>query len=288
MATIWETVKDAPLYDEHLLLGGTFAGNDQLLAMPIHYGDPASEHPSFREGCALVDLSGMSAMLVHGAGADSFVHACCAQAPLAVGECGFGAVVTGDGSIASVPLVARTGDTEYLLWDPLERGLMLQPWLGFLAAIEQDGYRPYEGVSVEDVSDALVPLLLWGPHATAVLGDYVRDLAALPAPGTVANVTLDRIETLVAALPGLDVPGYLLLVPPRAARVLWRSLLSFPIVTPVGSTSLASHAQLVYPWMEHALLEGRLELALEQLVAWELARAEADFIGARALGERRG
>ncbi len=283
MASLWETIEDAPLYGEHLLLGGTFAGDDQLLAMPTHYGDPSSERPSFSEGCALVDLSGMAAMLVSGPGADSFVHACCAQAPLSVGECGFGAIVTGDGSIASVPLVARTGDAEYLLWDPLERGLMLQPWLGFLAAIEQDGFRPYEGVNVEDVSDSLVPLLLWGPQATAVLGDYVRDLSCLPAPGTVANVTLDRIETLVASLPGLDVPSFLLLVPPRAARVLWRSLLSFPIVTPVGSASLSSHARHAYPWVGHAQLDGRLELAFEQLVEWELARAEADFIGARAL-----
>lgn len=284
MNASWSTLAESPLYAEHLLLGASFDEEEPLLAAPPHYGDPALERASFAEGCALSDLSGMTGILVSGQGADTFVAAACAQQALAVGECAFGAVVTGDGSIASVPLVARTGDAEYLVWDASERGLMLHPWLHFLSDIEQNGYRPFGSVAVEDASDALVPLLLWGPHAQTVLADYVPSADALPPQGHIANVRLDRIECLVANLPKTSELCYLVLVPPAAARVLWRSFLSFAVVEPVGTVSLGLQLRDTLPWMAAVLgEESRLELALEQLVAWELAREEGGFVGERAL-----
>ena len=282
MSASWTTTDEAPLFGEHLLLGAIFGDDDSHLATPLHYGEP-HETAAFTEGCALCDLSGMPGILVSGQGADAFVAAACANRNLTVGECAFGAVVTGDGSVSSVPLVARTGDAEYLIWDATVRGLGLQPWLSFLSAIEQKGYRPFAQVKVEDVSDALVPLLLWGPQATSILADYVQSSDQLPAAGTIANVRLDRIECLIARLPRYGEPCYLVLVPPAAARVLWRSLLSFVTVSPVGSQQLSRHATAVMPWMEATLASERLELALEQLLEWELARSEGGYVGARAL-----
>lgn len=283
MNASWSTLAESPLYAEHLLLGASFDDDEPLLAAPPHYGDPQTERTPFVEGCALADLSGMTALLVSGQGSDAFVAAACANPTLAVGECAFGAVVTGDGSIASVPLVARTGDAEYLVWDASERGLMLQPWLSFLAEIEQNGFRPFGSTRVEDASDALVPLLLWGPHAQTILADYVPSIEALPAAGHVANVRLDRIECLVAHLPKAGTPCYLVLVPPAAARLLWRSLLSFAVVDPVGTTSLGAHARATIPWVETVLDQSRIELGLDQLLTWELAREEGGFVGQRAL-----
>ena len=283
MASSWTHISESPLYDEHLLLGALFGEDEPLLATPIHYGDQSGEAETFDAGCALADLTGMTSVLVSGTGASAFVTASCANGQLSVGECGFGAVVTGDGQVSSVPLIARTGDEEYLVWDVSERGLALHPWLAFLAHIEQDGYRPFEGTKVQDVTDALVPLLMWGPKAQAVLGDYVPSLDVLPTAGHVASVRLDRIECLVAAPPMGDEPCYLVLVPPRAARVLWRSFLSFKVVNPVGSASLANRACGPLPWMEGVLGEERLEMTFAQLLAWGLARAEGGFVGARAL-----
>ena len=283
MNASWSHFTEAPLYDEHLLLGGIFEGEDPLLATPIRYGDASGEHEAFAEGCALCDLSGMTGILVSGPGSDAFVTASCACEALAVGECGFGAVVTGDGSLASVPLIARTGEREYLIWDASERGLMLQPWLGFLRDIEQDGFKPFGEVSIEDVSDALVPLLLWGPKAREVLSDYVTDASPLPAAGCIRNVRLDRIECLVAAPSGPRHDCLLVMTPPAAARALWRSFLSFTQVSPVGSASLALRATSELPWMDAVLGAERLELALEQLLAWRRARPEGGFVGHRAL-----
>lgn len=279
----WNELSESPLYHEHMLLGALFEDDEPLLATPLHYGHPANEGDAFGEGCALSDLTGMTAILVSGEGSDAFVSAACACSAIAVGECTFGAVVTGDGSIASVPLVARTGDAEYLIWDPSTRGMMLHPWLNFLSEIEQEGFRPFGSVTVEDATDSLVPLLLWGAQAPAILSDYVSSIEALPHPGHIRDVRLDKIECLVASLPHVSEPCLLVMVPPAYARILWRSFLSFASVEPVGTAALTNQAKDNLPWADAVLAGERLELELEQLVAWELARSEGGFVGARAL-----
>lgn len=284
MSISWSSFSEAPLYNEHLLLGATFGDEDALLAAPLHYGHPQSESVAFEQSCALCDLSGMTCVLVSGQGAEAFVAASCANGHLEVGECAFGAVVSGDGSTTSIPLVARTGDNEYLICDVLERGLMLQPWLSFLADIEQNGFKPFGNVSIQDESDSLLPLLLWGPQAGAILADYVSDANDLPQAGKVTNVRLDKIECLVARPSHVTQPCYLVLAPPKMARVLWRSFLSFAAVEPVGTTQLAAQAKADLPWMTRALPSDRLELTLQQLLEWKLARESGGFVGARALG----
>lgn len=281
-----EATQDAsPLYAEHLLLGATF-DDETYLDAPVHYGAPEEEREAFTTGCALGDLSGMSVVLVSGEASAALVQAACANEPLAVGECCFGAVVTGDGSLASVPLVARTGDAEYLICDISSRGLTLHPWLSFLSDIEQQGFKPFEGAKVENVSDALVPLVLWGPEGSAVLGDYVKTLDDLPAEGHVANVHLDRIGCLAIGVPRVEGDCYLLLVPPQTARILWRSFLSFVTVSPAGTHALTQQLSEALPWAEALRSEDRLEPSLRELLAWEVARASGGFVGERALSEK--
>ncbi|MDI9590418.1 MAG: hypothetical protein QM302_05205 [Acidobacteriota bacterium] len=282
--TSWNGAADAPLYGEHVLLGARFASEGTSLGAPATYGDGSSEDASFDQGCALSDLSGMTATLVSGKGVVAFAATVCAHHELGVGECRFGAVLAGDGTTVSVPLLARTGDEEYLVLDPTGRGPSLPPWLCFLAGIEQGGLRPFAGVEVEDVSDALVPLLVWGRQANAILGDYVASADELPAAGHVANVSLDRIACLLVAPPGTGHPCHLALVPPAAARVLWRSLLSFPVMDPVGTCALAGRACATFPWVASLRAGEHLRHAADDLLLWELVRPQGGYVGARALG----
>ena len=282
VADEWTSVSDAPLFDEHLLLGGVFEDEEPLLALPARYGSASDERSALGTGCGLSDLAGMTVLLVSGPAAERFMVAACAGRPLKVGECSFGAVVTGDGSVAAVPLVARTGDAEYLLIDPTEQGLALLPWLKFLAAIEQDGFRPFEGVEVEDVSTSLHPLLLWGPEAPRVLGDYTPQ-HHLPARGTVENTPLDRIMSLVAAPACGEMPCYLLLVPPARVRAIWRSLLSFTVVAPVGLAALAAHAHEALGWLSNLVRPEEPDLDHHALVHHGLARTSGGYVGERAL-----
>lgn len=275
--------EESPLYHEHLLLGAVFDNENEMLDLPVCYSHPEDEPLAFVQGCALCDLTGMANVLVAGEDVEAFVRAACACNPPQVGSCDFSAVVTGDGSVASMPLVARTGVGECLLLDASERGLMLHPWLAFIANIEQGGFKPFEGIRITDETDSLVPLLLWGPQASAILGDYVASLDLLPQPGHVVSEKLDQIDCLLVAPPRLDTPCYLVLAPPMRARALWRSFLSFAAVEPVGRRALEEQLARQLPWASVRQGTGRLELALDQLLAWELARVEGGYIGERAL-----
>lgn len=270
-----------PLYQEHLYLGAQFADQSDLpLAAPASY---QGEQGDFRRGAGLADLSGMRVRLMHGEPARGFAEAAFAGRKLAVGENRFEASVLGDGSVSSIALLARTGDREYLALDASPRGELLCAWLDFLQHVEQGGFAPYAGLQSEDVSGSLVPLLIWGTEATQVLGDYVAQVRDLPAQSQVRNCALDKIQCLAMRLP---VPGpacYLVMAPPQRAVALWRSLLSFEVVEPVGTRRLVQTAEDALPWVGGLLRPAAESPSNATLLEWGVVRAESDFVGARAL-----
>jgi aminomethyltransferase len=101
-------------------------------------------------------------------------------------------------------------------------------------------------------------------------------------------VTLDgHIPALLVGMPvdiAGGVPAYVLLVPKTAARVMWRSLLSFTWVEPVGRTAvLGTWSQL--PWAQRLDSTDVVEIAEQDLRAWGLLRRGNDFVGARGILE---
>lgn len=273
------------LYQEHLLLGAQFGeGRFPHLALPLRYATGQGEAGAFSSGAALADLTGTRSLLVSGAPAQAFCEAAFAGRRLAVGECRFEPVLGGDGTLMSVPLLARTGDAEYVLWDASERYELLAGWLEFLAGVSQNGYAPYEGLQREDVTGRLVPLVLWGPGSAHVLGDYLSGGASLPGHGHVHDVRLDRIPAIVAAPPTPDGSCRLVLVPPSYARTIWRSLLSFEEVAPVGQKALVAHAEDQLGWLGWVEDTDKVVPTARELEKWHLARPDGGFVGARALG----
>lgn len=273
------------LYQEHLLLGAQFGeGRFPHLALPQRYGAAQGESGAFSQGAALSDLTGTRSLLVSGAPAQAFCEAAFAGRRLAVGECRFEPALGGDGTLMSVPLLARTGDSEYVLWDASERYELLASWLEFLAGVSQDGYAPYAGLQREDVTGRLVPLTLWGPGSAHVLEDYLSSGVSLPGRGHVRDVSLDRIPGIVAAPPTADGSCHLVLVPPDYARTIWRSLLSFNEVTPVGEEALVAHAEGQLGWLGWIEDTDKIVPTAAELQRWGLARPDGGFVGARALG----
>lgn len=272
------------LRQEHELLGGLIQEEGALLG-PVRYVDKDVELAVFDGGTALVDLTGMDMQLVSGAPASAFCEAACAGPRLSVGTCALEACLLGDGSVASIPLLARTGVSEYLVLDASSRMDVLFSWLGFVAHIEQGGMRPYEGLAVPDETESLVPLVLSGPTASAVLADYVPGDThrGLPGASEVANLDLDgHITTIVCTL-DLPQPTYLVLVPPAYARVVWRSLLSFGSVTPVGHAALRTWMARGVAVLSHLSDPDRLTIGERELRTSGVVREGADFIGARGL-----
>lgn len=267
------------LYREHLLLRPTFDPDGR----PARYANEA--RPLTDAHTCLCDLTHAQVLLFSGEDVPSFAHAAFAGRPLGVGQCALEAALVGDGSVASVPLVARTGGRELVVVDPSPRAEVLDGWLSFLSGIEQEGYRPYGRMEVEDATRSHVVLGLWGPAAAAVLGDYVA-AGALPGMGEVRACQLDRIPCIVMCVELGERPGYVVMVPPAHAVALWRSLLSFAEVEPVGMEGFAQAMARELPWSTHVSTPDALRVGAAELRRHGLVRTSGDYVGARGLLDR--
>ena len=231
--------------------------------------------------CALIDLSGIGYTLVSGTSAQNFVEAVFAGKQLEVGETSFECALTGDGSLSSIGLLARSGQNEYVVLDASERSLVLDEWLSIIASVEQNGVAPYAGVSLEDATPLLTPLLLAGKKAKKVLMDYLGE-QKLPEDSKLCNLMLDQtIPALVANVSTKKVPAYLVMVPPVHTVILFRSLLSFETVHPLGHKQLVEGLKTYLPWFSELASNTKVVVVKDKLEGWGLLRASDDFIGAR-------
>ena len=231
--------------------------------------------------CALVDLSGISYTLVSGAVAQNFVEAVFAGKQLEVGETSFECALTGDGSLSSIGLLARSGQNEYVVVDASERSLILEEWFAVIASVEQNGVAPYAEVALEDATPLLTPLLLAGKKAKKVLLDYLGE-QELPQDSSLCNLLLDQsIPALVANVSSKKIPAYLVMVPPVHTVILFRSLLSFEVVHPLGRKQLLEALKMYLPWFSELVSHTKVVIAKDKLEGWGLLRDSYDFIGAR-------
>lgn len=267
-----------PLYAEHLLLGASFEDGTRVL----RYESESLDAPSLMNATYLCDLTYARLTLLSGQDSPALAQAAFAGRKLEVGECRYEPALTGDGGIASIALLARTGQNEYVMLDTSPRAEVLHAWLAFLSSISQDGYEPYAHADVQDVSASHVLLLLGGKDATAVLLDYVGD-QPLPGKGCVAPCRLDRIPAIVLRLPTASQPCYLIMAPPHTAVALWRSFLSFTEVIPVGNATINELLVSEFPWMDYLTSTDAVRLSSKALMGHDLLRKDQDYVGARAL-----
>lgn len=269
------------LLEEHRLLGAQFDED----GVPVRYASGPIAAEDLGSSTVLIDLSHMPTLVFGGDVAESYASAVFAGERLLPGRCSFEAVLTGDGSLASCPLLMRTGSQEYVACDPLPRADVLSGWMSFVSAIEQDGYAPYAGLQMDDATGTHCVMLLAGAAANRVLGDYLSQGATLPSPGVVASCNLDAFPCVVSRIPVSERHGgaYLVFVPPACAVPLWRSFLSFPEVTPIGSDDFRHIVNVVFPWMRQLDSKDAVRIDAKTLAREGMLRGERDFIGARGV-----
>ena len=272
--------KRSILHTELEYLGAQFSTSTEGFNLAqSFYGEKPLEEAL--KDCALIDLSGIGYTLVSGTSAQNFVEAVFAGKQLEVGETSFECALTGDGSLSSIGLLARSGQNEYVVLDASERSLVLDEWLSIIASVEQNGVAPYAGVSLEDATPLLTPLLLAGKKAKKVLMDYLGE-QKLPEDSKLCNLMLDQtIPALVANVSTKKVPAYLVMVPPVHTVILYRSLLSFETVHPLGYKQLIEGLKTYLPWFSELASNTKVVVAKDKLEGWGLLRASDDFIGAR-------
>lgn len=272
--------KRSILHTELEYLGAQFSTSTEGFNLAeSFYGEKPLEEAL--KDCALIDLSGIGYTLVSGVAAQNFVEAVFAGKQLEVGEASFECALTGDGSLSSIGLLARSGQNEYVVLDASERSLILDEWLSIIASVEQNGVAPYAEVSLEDATPLLTPLLLAGKKAKKVLMDYLGE-QKLPEDSKLCNLMLDQtIPALVANVSTKKVPAYLVMVPPVHTIILYRSLLSFETVHPLGHKQLIEGLKTYLPWFSELASNTKVVVAKDKLEGWGLLRASDDFIGAR-------
>lgn len=272
--------KRSILHTELEYLGAQFSTSTEGFNLAqSFYGEKPLEEAL--KDCALTDLSGIGYTLVSGTTAQNFVEAVFAGKQLEVGETSFECALTGDGSLSSIGLLARSGQNEYVVLDASERSLVLDEWLSIIASVEQNGVAPYAEVSLEDATPLLTPLLLAGKKAKKVLMDYLGE-QKLPENSKLCNLMLDQtIPALVANVSTKKVPAYLVMVPPVHTVILYRSLLSFETVHPLGYKQLIEGLKTYLPWFSELASNTKVVVAKDKLEGWGLLRASDDFIGAR-------
>ena len=272
--------KRSILHTELEYLGAQFSTSAEGFNLAqSFYGEKALEEAL--KDCALIDLSGIGYTLVSGTSAQNFVEAVFAGKQLEVGETSFECALTGDGSLSSIGLLARSGQNEYVVLDASGRSLVLDEWLSIIASVEQNGVAPYAEVSLEDATPLLTPLLLAGKKTKKVLMDYLGE-QKLPEDSKLCNLMLDQtIPALVANVSTKKVPAYLVMVPPVHTVILFRSLLSFETVHPLGHKQLIEGLKTYFPWFSELASNTKVVVAKDKLEGWGLLRASDDFIGAR-------
>ena len=272
--------KRSILHTELEYLGAQFSTSTEGFNLAqSFYGEKPLEEAL--KDCALIDLSGIGYTLVSGTSSQNFVEAVFAGKQLEVGEASFECALTGDGSLSSIGLLACSGQNEYVVLDASERSLVLDEWLSIIASVEQNGVAPYAEVSLEDATPLLTPLLLAGKKAKKVLMDYLGE-QRLPEDSKLCNLMLDQtIPALVANVSTKKVPAYLVMVPPVHTVILFRSLLSFETVHPLGHKQLVEGLKTYLPWFSELASNTKVVVAKDKLEGWGLLRASDDFIGAR-------
>lgn len=265
------------LYYEHLSLGARF--KDGLVA------GYACDEETQQADVLLADMSHVCLTLLSGKSAQDFAEATFAGKKLLVGECSFEAVLTGDGNVSSIPMLARTGNSEYLCADASPRAEILNAWLSFIKSASRDGFCPYAGLNLEDVTGSHVVLGLSGRRARDVLLDYTSK-ESLPMPGQVNSCMLDRIPCVVVCIPTNECCSYMLFVPPQFAVVLWRSLLSFTFVSPACSEDFVLRVSNEIDSLDALNSTDTISISKRDLARNGLVRPENDYIGSHGLAQR--
>ena len=276
--------KHTILHAEHELLGAVFDINPQTgYEIPISYGTPASTvgDKTSEAECCLFDVSGHTYQLIGGALAPSLVSDIFAGPVLDIGDLSFQPVFT----VVSVVLVARSGDNEYFYLDISNHGGLLSSCIAnYLFEKKRQGASS-EKVSLEDADQLLVPLFVAGPRAHEVLSDYLNDTqSALPPIGKLSFCLLDaRIAALIGHVPLKDLDAYIVLVNPQQVQILWRSLLSFPMVVPIGEADLIQILSHELPWLRASHNVDETSISQDVHNVHGFVRSSRDFIGGQAL-----
>lgn len=216
-----------PLHDEHVALGARmvdFAG----WSMPVQYSGIIEEHLATRNSCGIFDVSHMAQFRVAGEGSREFLQRVLTNDVAKIDEVGaaqYTLLLNDEGGIIDDLIVYHTG-FEYLIIANASNRKKDFDWLTAHAD---------DTVCLVDESDRTALIAVQGPAAIGIIEELLGGSCAVPERFHIAAGSIDEsVPCLVARTGYTGEDGVEIVVHAEDAVKLWRLLLSFPEVTPVG------------------------------------------------------
>ncbi|MCC6487199.1 MAG: glycine cleavage system aminomethyltransferase GcvT [Candidatus Hydrogenedentes bacterium] len=266
-------MRQTPLYDEHVSLGGKVV-DFHGWALPVQFSGIVMEHLHTRTKAALFDCSHMGEFRIHGQDAvRAYSRLVCSDPErLPVGRGRYGAVLNDEGGIIDDVITIRLAEDE---------------WYAVTNAGPLEKVSPlFRGAhsGIEDVSDTTAKIDIQGPSAREVLVREIPEAANLKYFNA-RPARWKNIDIILSRTGYTGELGYELFVPEACAPALWRALLEHAEVEPAGlgaRDTLRTEVGYLLSGQDFDESRTPLEANMESFVAWD-----TDFTGKEALLEQR-
>ncbi|MCB0076509.1 MAG: glycine cleavage system aminomethyltransferase GcvT [Anaerolineales bacterium] len=213
-------LRRTPLYDQHLALGARmvdFGGWE----MPVQYRGIMDEHNAVRTHVGLFDVSHMGEFEVRGPRLVEFLDKLCANdaKKLAVGQAQYTMLLNDAGGTIDDLIVYRVADDRALM--VVNAGNIDKDWAQVSAVASS-----FEGVRVENQSDAWALLALQGPDAESLLDQLIDFDPREMGYYTVREGQIDGLPIIVARTGYTGEDGFELFVPGDQAAQMWQRVMA--------------------------------------------------------------
>lgn len=270
-----DELKRTPLYDEHVALGARmvpFAGWE----MPVQYAGIIEEHRAVRASAGVFDICHMAEYRVFGFEAFDYLQRMLTNDLHRIAEIGqaqYTLMLDESGGIIDDLIVYHTGDLEYMIVANAGNRSVGFEWLAAHAPAE---------IELVDESDRTALIALQGPEALRIARELAGPQWDVPSRFTMAEALFDTIPVLAARTGYTGEDGIEIVCGVGNVTALWRALLSFPEVTPVGLGARDTlRLEMGYPL--HGSDIDRTTDPLSAGLGWVVPPSKSGFMGEGAL-----
>ncbi|MCL2437686.1 MAG: glycine cleavage system aminomethyltransferase GcvT [Coriobacteriia bacterium] len=273
-------ISKTPLHDEHLSLGATmvsFAGFD----MPLQYQGIVEEHLATRESVGIFDVSHMATLRVRGEGSWQFLQHILAndlEKIENIGAAQYSLLLDEDGHIIDDLIVYNTG-AEFMLIVNASNAQTDFDWM--IQHCPDD-------VEIFDESERTAIIAVQGPEALEVIAELAEeDDWDPPKRFHLAPLTMVGGANMLVARTGYTgEDGVELIMHREDAVAVWRALMSFENVNPIG-LGARDTLRLEMGYHLYGNDMDRSRNPIEAGLGWVCPKTKTGYIGAEAVAKAR-
>lgn len=278
-------LKQSPLDAEHIYLNATFRTYGDYRIVDF-YGEPQGEDILRENGNHpyLCDLSSMGKLRIGGEDSFRFISTMFTAdvaALTGIGDSCFSLILTSEAEIIDTVTLIRTGDNEYMVMTNPPNTEEVFAWLEAHSALADEQGKLFLQLTLSNETDSLALVTLFGVGSRHILDELADGaLREAPASGSLTMALLDTVPTMIFSSEASSGESFDLFYPANRASGLWRALLSYPAVTPLGYGDYIVLREAERSWLKDVDSVGYQ--TVDEAGLGHLLRTEHDFVGGKA------